>query len=157
VGAHTDPVDFPIASDNKRCAPREIDRVDPESLMHAESSRDLSLLVKENGKRIRVVFEVLLSFEEALDFLCSYEQHRRVALLEFLMSGLNLSQLVLAVRSPGATDENERHGPATVAGKPNNLPIDFRKRKIGRRVAHTEGTRGCSQHCYNFDLSTSIL
>lgn len=157
VRAHADPADFSLTPDDKRRTPREIDGVYSESLIDTIGTRYLSLLIEQDAERVGVFLDVLLSLEEPVDLLRCYEYNACVALCELGVSGLKLSQLVLAVRSPCAADEYKRNRLSAIIGKPHDRAICRGELKAGRRIAGLEGSRRCSQHCYNFDLSASIL
>jgi hypothetical protein len=61
-----------------------------------------------------MIFQVLLAFEQPIDFLRRNENHRRIPLFELVEGRLKLSQLPLAVRSPGAADKNHHKSPAKI-------------------------------------------
>ena len=146
VRAHTDPADISVTPDNKRRAPREIDGVDSESLIDTIGTRYLSLLIEQDRKRAGVFLDVLLSLEEPVDLLSCYEHNACVALCELGISGLKLSQLVLAVRSPCAADEYKRNMLFAIIGKPHDPAICRGELKAGCRIAGSQRV-GCGiQH-----------
>lgn len=154
---HADPADLPITPDNKRRTPREIDGVYSERLVDAVSPRYLSLFIEKNREGVGVSLNVLFSLEEPIDLLRGDEDHARVALGEFPVSGLKLSQLGLTVGSPGPANKHQRHRFAAVIRKPHDPAIGSRKFEIGSVLSGLEGSRRCSQHCYNFGSGTSIV
>ena len=104
--ADADPGDSPTTVDNKRCTPREINRVDSDRLIDAVRARHRSRFVEQNRERIGVFLDVFFSAEETIDLLRCNKCDSGVAFFEFLVSRLELSQLIRAVGSPGAADEH---------------------------------------------------
>jgi hypothetical protein len=118
-----DPADSPIAVDNERRTPGEVDRVDTDRLVYAVCARYGSRFVKEERERIRVFFDVLLSAEEPVDFLRGNKHDTCVPFDEFVVSRLELSQLVRAVRSPGAANEHQYQRPFAIVGKAHGFSV----------------------------------
>ena len=104
--ADADPGDSPSTVDNKRCTPREINCVDSDRLIDAVRVRPRSRYVEQNRERIGVFLDVFFSAEETIDLLRCNKCDSGVAFFEFLVSRLELSQLIRAVGSPGAADEH---------------------------------------------------
>ena len=131
---HGDPADFPLTPDNKSRTPSKIDGVDSDRLVDTIGSRYLALLIEQDGKRVGVFVDVFLSFGKPIDLLRRYEHNGCVAFREFGVSGLQLSQLVPAVRSPGAADEYKRNRLSAIIGKPHDLTICRGEFKAGSGV-----------------------
>jgi hypothetical protein len=106
VRADADPADASTAVDNKGCTPREINRVDSYRLVNAICARHRSRFIKEDREAIRVFLDVFLSAKEPVDFLRGDKDDACVSFDEFLVSRLELSQLIRTIRSPGAADEH---------------------------------------------------
>ena len=124
--AHADPADFSLTPDHKGGTPRQINGVYSESLIDTISLRYFSFLVEKNGKGITVFVEVFLALEETVNLLGGYEYDTGVYLREFAVSGLKLSQLVLAVRSPGTADKYQDERLAAVVGEADSPAIHIR-------------------------------
>lgn len=121
--ADADPADSPTAVDYKRRTSGEIDGVDTERLVHAICARHVSRFVKENREWIRVFLDVLLSAKEPVDFLRGNKHDTCVPFDEFVVSRLELSQLVRAVRSPGAANEHQYQRPFAIVAKAHGFSV----------------------------------
>jgi hypothetical protein len=157
MGADANPGDSSSTADYKRRTPREIDRVDAHCLVDPIRARHRSIFVEKNREWIGVLFDMLLSLREPVDLLRGDECDGRVTFGEFLISRLELSQLVCTVRSPGAADEDQHQRLSTIIGKAHDFAIGSGKLEVRCRVADLQRTRGCFQHCYNLNLSAFIL
>jgi len=156
--AHSDPADFPLTPDHERCAPRQIDGVYSKGLIDTIGLRYFSLLVEKKGKRIGVFPDVFLPLEKPIDLLCGYEHDACIASGEFVVSGLKLSQLLLAVWSPGAADKHKRQRPTAVIGKAHDPAIGIREFKVRGGIADFQSCGRSSKHCrsrYNFGRNHS--
>jgi hypothetical protein len=134
--ADANPGDSPITADNKRRTTCEVDCVDPYRLVDTVGPRHLSGFVEKNRKWVGVLFNVLLSAKKAVDFLRRNKCDSGVALFEFTMSRLELSQLICAVRSPRAANEHQNQRLPLIVGEADRLPIGRGERKVWRSVAH---------------------
>ena len=121
--ADADPADSPTAVDYKRRTSGEIDGVDTERLVHTICARHVSRFVKENREWIRVFLDVLLSAKEPVDFLRGNKHDTCVPFDEFVVSRLELSQLVRAVRSPGAANEHQYQRPFAIVAKAHGFSV----------------------------------
>jgi hypothetical protein len=81
-----------------------------------------------------VFLDVLLTLEESVNLLRCDECDSRVAFLEFLMSRLELSQLIRTVGSPGAADEHQHQSLSAIVGKPHRFAIGSGEGEIRGRV-----------------------
>src|SRR5262249_17236641 len=133
--ADADPGDSPITVGNKCRTPREIDRIDSGCLIDPVRARYGPCFVEKNRKRIGVLLDVFLPPQESVDFLRRNKHDPRVTFDEFVMSRLELSQLVRAVRSPRAAYENQHQRPPAIIGKPHRLAIRRRQVEIRSRIA----------------------
>jgi hypothetical protein len=89
---------------------------------------------------------VLLAFEPTVDLLCCDEDDGRASFLEFTVSRLKLSQLPVAVGSPGSTKEYEYKRFAAVVGQADYIAFGRGKREIRRHVARVQCIGVCSEH-----------
>ena len=80
--------------------------------------------------------DVFFSAEETIDLLPCNKCDSRVTFFKFLVSRLELSQLIRTVRSPRAADEHQHQRPSAVVGKPHNRSISCRDLKGWCRIAH---------------------
>ena len=133
--ADANPGDSPTTVDNKRRTPCEVDGVDPYRLVHTVRPRHLSVLIEKNRKGVGVFFDVLFSAKEAVDFLRRNKCNSGVAFFEFIVSRLELSQLVRAVRSPGAANEYQYQRSPAIVGKANGFSIGRGNGEIWGRIA----------------------
>ena len=76
-------------------------------MVHAVRVRDCACLIEEQGERVVPLLNVFPPLEPAVDLLRGDYDQGRAAFLEFVVSRLQLSQLAIADRSPGAADEND--------------------------------------------------
>jgi hypothetical protein len=121
--ADADPGDSPITANNKRRAPRKVERVDTRRLVNAVRARYGSRFVEKDRGRISMFVDVFLTLEEPVNFLCCDECDSCIPFLEFFVSGLELSQLIRTVGSPGAADEDQYQRLSTVVGKAHCFAI----------------------------------
>jgi hypothetical protein len=75
--------------------------------MHAIGVGDRPFFIEEQWKWVFSLLNVLFAFEPSVNLLGNDEQNGRVALLELRISRLELSQLLVAVGSPGSSDEDD--------------------------------------------------
>ena len=144
--ADANPGDSLITADNKRRPPCEVDCVDPYRLVDTVGPRHLSGFVEKNRKWVGVFFDVLLSTEEPVDFLRRNKHDSGVTSLEFLVSRLELSQLIRAVGSPRAADEHQNQRLPLIVGEADHLAIGCGERKVRRGVAHLKSLGFGFQH-----------
>jgi hypothetical protein len=135
VRADPDPADSSTAVDDKCRTSGEVDGVDTGRLVHAIRARHGSRFVKENRERVYVFLDVLLSAEEPVDFLRGNKYGTCIPFNEFLVSRLELSQLLRAVRSPGAANEHQYERPSTIVGEAHGFSISRWEGEIWSRVA----------------------
>jgi len=114
--------------------------------MHAVSARDFAVFIEEHREPILSLLNLRLAFEQSFEFLCINHHDGRVALREFVVSRLKLSQLVRAVRSPGAANENDDERFSAIAGKLHDGAVCGGQREIGRCIAHLESVGICFKH-----------
>ena len=81
--------------------------VHAQRVIHAISSRDFALFIEEHGERVLAFLNVFFAFEPPVDLLSGDEDYARAPFGEFVISRLELSQLPVAVGSPGAADEDD--------------------------------------------------
>jgi hypothetical protein len=67
--------------------------------------RHCARLIEQQWERVFALLNVLLAFEPTVDLLRCDEYDGSPAFLKFVVSRLKLSQLPVAVGSPGSTDE----------------------------------------------------
>jgi hypothetical protein len=146
VRADADPGDSPITVDHKSRTPRKIECVDTYRLVNAVRPRHLPGFVEKNRKRVGALFDVFPSTEEAVDFLRRNKCNSRVALFEFIVSRLELSQLIGAVRSPRAADEDENQRLSMIVRETHRLAIGGWEFELGCSVAHLESRRFVFKH-----------
>jgi hypothetical protein len=136
--ADADPGDSSVTADNKRRAPRKVERVDTRGLVNTVRARHCSRFVKKDWEAVGVLLDVLLTLEKSVNFLRCDERDSRIALLEFLVSRLELSQLIRTVGSPGAADEDQHQRLSAIVGKPHCFAISGREGELGRWIARLE-------------------
>src|SRR5262249_43470690 len=81
-----------------------------------------------------------------VDLLCCDEDDGCASFLEFAVSRLKLSQLPVAVGSPGPTKEYEYKRFAVVVGQANYIAFGRGKREIRRHVARVQCVGVCPEH-----------
>ena len=111
-----DGADFSVTPDDERCAASDIVRIDAECMMNSVRARHLAGFVEQHRERILVLVDVLLAFEQAVNFLRRNEDDAGASFGEFIVRGLKLSHLAGAVRSPGAANEYNDQRFAAVVG-----------------------------------------
>jgi hypothetical protein len=77
-----------------------------------------------------VFLNVLLTLEESVNLLRGDECDGCVAFFEFLVSGLELSQLIRTVGSPGAANEHQHQRLTAIVGNPHRFTIGGREGEI---------------------------
>jgi hypothetical protein len=83
-------------------------------VIHPIRSRDFALFIEEHREGVVAFLNVFFAFEPAVDFLCCDKQDRCATFFEFVVSRLKLSQLPVAVGSPGAADEDNDRALAAI-------------------------------------------
>ena len=76
-------------------------------MVHAVRMRDRARLVEDQRERILALLNVFSALEPAVDLLRGDYDQGCAFFLEFVVGRLQLSQLVIAVRSPGSADEDD--------------------------------------------------
>ena len=89
---------------------------------------------------------MLLAFEPTVDFLRGDEYDGSPAFLKFVVSRLKLSQLNVAVGSPGSTDKYQHERLAAVVGEAEYVAFGRGKSEIRRHVPCVQGIGVCSEH-----------
>jgi hypothetical protein len=136
--ADADPGDSSITANNKRRTPCKVERVDTHALVHAVRARHRPRFIEKDREGIGMFQDVLLTLEESVNFLRCDECDFRIAFLEFLVSRLELSQLIRAVGSPGAADEHQHQRLSAIVGKPHRFAVGGGEGELRRRIADSK-------------------
>ena len=90
--------------------------------------------------------QIFLALEQAIDFLSSNKNDRGVPFPEFVDCRLELSQLLLAVGSPRAADEDHDRGTFPEVRKIDTFAIDGGKREFRSGISSLERVRRVFEH-----------
>ena len=140
--AHGDPTDLTAGGDYEGCGPRDVVCIHGQRVIHAVSVRHCAGFIEEYRERVFPLLNVLLAFEPTVDFLRGDEYDGRPAFLKFVVSRLKLSQLPVAVGSPGSTEEYQHERLAAVIGEAEHVAFGRGKGEVGGGVACVQSIGG---------------
>ena len=84
---------------------------------------DRPLFVEKYRKRVLSFFDVFFSFEPAVDLLRGDEDEGYASFLELVVRRLELSQLSVAIGSPGPTDKDQHQRLTEEIREPYHVPV----------------------------------